>query len=65
MYNSKLELFSYLSLRIGISTFITCLGFVLVDCPLRLDIDGPYILSELLLSAIDMGQFYIMFVDTI
>ena len=44
--------------------FITGLGLLLVDLTLRLAIDGPYILSELIIYATDMGQFDIILVDT-
>ena len=44
-------------------SFITGLGLLHVDLHLRLDIYGPYILSLLLISATDIGQFDIMLVD--
>ena len=46
------------------SSFIAVLGLLLVDLTLRLAIDGPYIISALLIFATDIGQFDIILVDT-
>ena len=65
MHNSMNELFLYILLGILMSSFIKSLGLLPFDLTLRLAIDGPYILSALLISATAIGQFYIMLVDTI
>ena len=65
MNNSIFDLFLYISLGIQISSFITVLGLLLVNLPLRLAIDGPYIFSEFHISDTDIGQFDITFMNTI
>ena len=64
MHNSMFELFMYILLGILKSSFITCLGLLLIDLNFRLSIDGTYILSELLISDTDIGHFYIVLVET-
>ena len=64
MNYSIFDLFLYISLGIQISSFITVLGLLLVNLPLRLAIDGPYIFSEFIISDTDIGQFDIMLMET-
>ena len=47
------------------SYFITGLGFLVVDLPLRLAMDGPCIYPSLIIYATDIGQFDIMLMETI
>ena len=58
------ELFLYISIGVLISSFITGLGLILVELPMILAIDVPYIIPEFITSAIDIGQFDILLVDT-
>ena len=48
MHNPIFELFLYILLWIWMSSFITGLGLIIVDLPLRLAINGPYISQHLL-----------------
>ena len=45
-------------------SFITGVYLILVDFPLRLSINVPYIFSVFIISDTDMGQFEIILVDT-
>ena len=58
-------IFLYISLGVLISSFITCLVFLLVNLNLRLPIDAPYIFSALIIFATGIVQRDIIVVDTI
>ena len=64
MHKYCFKLFWYIWIVIWMSSFITGLGFLLVDLPLRLELDGPYIFSVFLISATDIVNVYIILTET-